>query len=100
MQIDRKDIEASLVSKGFIKEDTHHRYFHHEAEGKRTGISTHTSHGSHYKSYGDNLLKLMKKQLRMDSLGQLVDLIECPMTGDDYKEFLKKKGLLPPESQD
>ena len=94
MQIDRSDIESSLVGKGFVKEDTHHRYFHHEMEGKRTGISTYTSHGSHYKTYGDNLLTQIKKQLRLDTLTQVADLFKCPMTGADYNESLKKKGLL------
>ena len=93
MQINRSEIESSLVSKGFVREDTHHRYFYHEVAEKRTGISTYTSHGSHYKTYGDNLLKLMRKQLQLDTLTQLVDLLKCPMTGNDYKEFLKKKGL-------
>jgi len=30
MQIDRREIESSLLSKGFVREDTHHRYFYHE----------------------------------------------------------------------
>ena len=94
MQIDRKEIESSLVAKGFVKEDSHHRYFYHEVKGKRTGISTHTSHGSDYKTYGDNLLRLIKKQLRLDALSQVADLFKCPMTGDDYNEILKKKDLL------
>lgn len=94
MQIDRKEIESSLVAKGFVKEDSHHRYFYHEAKGKRTGISTHTSHGSDYKTYGDILLRLIKKQLRLDALSQVADLFKCPMTGDDYNEILKKKDLL------
>ncbi len=83
-----------MVAKGFVKEDSHHRYFYHEVKGKRTGISTHTSHGSDYKTYGDNLLRLIKKQLRLDALSQVVDLLKCPMTGDDYNGILKKKDLL------
>ena len=94
MQIDRKEIESSLVAKGFVKEDSHHRYFYHEVKGKRTGISTHTSHGSDYKTYGDNLLRLIKKQLRLDTLRQVADLFKCPMTGVDYNGILKEKGLL------
>jgi hypothetical protein len=94
LQIDRKEIESSLVAKGFVKEDSHHRYFYHEVKGKRTGISTHTSHGSDYKTYGNNLLRLIKKQLRLDALSQVADLFKCPMTGDDYNEIFKKKDLL------
>lgn len=94
MQIDRKEIESSLVAKGFVREDTHHRYFYHEVKGKRTGIQTYTSHGSDFKTYGDNLLKMMKRQLRLDTLTQVVDLLKCPMTGEDYYKNLKKKGLI------
>jgi hypothetical protein len=94
LQFDRDDIESSLVFKGFVKEYSHHRYFYHEVDGRRTGVSTHTSHGSQYKTYGDNLLKQMRRQLRLETTRQLSDLIKCPMTGEDYKDFLRKKGLL------
>jgi hypothetical protein len=94
LQIDRSEIEASLAAKGFIKEDSHHRYFYHEVEGKRSGVFTYTSHGSHYKTIGDNLLKQMKKQLRLDTSAQIADLFKCPMTGDGYNELLRKKGML------
>ena len=94
VQVDRTAIESSLRGKGFVGEDSHHRYFYHEVEGKRTGISTHTSHGSQFKTYEDNLLKQMRKQLRLDTLRQLRDLLECPMTEDDYNDILRKKGLI------
>ena len=94
MQIDRRQIESSLPRKGFTKEDTHHRYFYHEYDGKRTGIYTYTSHGSSFKTYGDPLLRSMKGQLRLDTVSQLSDLLLCPMSGDDYSEHLKSKGLL------
>jgi hypothetical protein len=94
LQIDRNEIESSLVTKGFVREDTHHRYFYHEMQGKMSGVFTYTSHGSHYKTYGDNLLKQMKKQLRLDTMSQLTDLLKCPMTGEDYTDFLKKKELI------
>ena len=94
LQIDRNEIESSLIAKGFVRDDTHHRYFYHEVKGKRTGLHTYTSHGSDYKTYGDNLLKLMKKQLRLDTLSQVADLFKCPMTGDDYNEIIKRKGLI------
>ena len=93
MQIDRDLIESSLETKGFVKEETHHRYFYHEVNGKRTSAFTFTSHGSSFKSYGDNLLQKMKKQLRLDSLHQVSDLFKCPMSAGDYNDILKKKGV-------
>jgi len=94
VQVDRKVIESSLVSKGFVRHDTHHKYFYHEIEGQRTGIHTYTSHGSKYKTYRDPLLGRMKRELRLDSLGQVVDLCRCPITGDGYNEILRKKGQI------
>lgn len=93
-QIDRDQIERSLLKKGFIREDSHHRYFYHEFNGKRTGAFTYTSHGSGYKTYGDPLLKRMKKELRLETLNDVKDLLGCPMDEDQYNEKLKVKGLI------
>lgn len=94
MQVDRKVIEGALPRKGFVQEDTHHRYFYHEYKGKRTGAYTYTSRGSKYKSYGVTLLKRMRAELRLDSTGQVADLCNCPMSRDQYNEHLREKGLL------
>jgi len=94
MQIDRRLIESNLPSKGFVEEDTHHRYFYHEYKGRRTGISTYTSHGSQYKTYGDALIRQMKKQLKLDTIKQTADLLQCPLSEDGYNEILKSKGLI------
>ena len=97
MQLDRRAIESSLARKGFAEDRTRdHRYFHHEYGGKRTAIYTYTSHGSaKYKTYADPLLNRMKKELKLDSVAQLADLVNCPMSRDGYNEHLKGKGLLP-----
>ena len=94
-QVDQDRIEQSLPKKGFVREDTHHRYFYHEFNGKRTGAYTYTSHGSGYKTCGDPFLKRMKKELRLDTLQEVKRLLECPMDGDQYSEKLKAKGLIP-----
>ncbi len=94
MQIDRDIIESSLSKKGFVREDSHHRYFYHEYEGKRTGLYTYTSHGSKHKTYPEALLKQMKKQLRLDRLKQVEELFLCPINGEGYNQILKEKGFL------
>lgn len=100
MQVDRDEIEASLPKKGFVKDDRKkgHRYFYHEYKGKRTGPFAYTSHGSGYKVYGDPLLKRMKAELRLDTVRQVADLVECPMTQDAYEAILKGKGIIKDES--
>lgn len=93
MQIDRKLIESSLKKKGFVEEGGDHKYFYHEAEGKRTGAYTFTSRGSSYKTYGDPLLKRMRLQLRLNTMLQTRRLLECPMDGDEYNTVLREKGI-------
>jgi len=93
VQIDRKLIESSLKKKGFVREDGDHRYFHHEVDGRRTGVSTFTSHGSGYKTYGITLLKRMRLQLRLDNMLQTTRLLECPMDREEYNTVLREKGI-------
>ena len=94
MPIDRRLIESNLVKKGFVEEDTDHKYFYHEYNGKRTGIYTYTSHGSGYKTYDDSLISMIKKQLKLDTNSQVKDLLQCPMTSEEYIRILTKKNYL------
>lgn len=93
MQVDRHDIERNLLRKGFIQEESDHRYFYHEVEGKRTGAYTCTSRGSGYKVYGTPLLGQMKTQLRLNTIREVADLCKCPISAEDYNELLRKKGV-------
>jgi hypothetical protein len=96
MQVDRDDIEASLLKKGFVRDDRKkdHRYFYHELEGRRTGPYAYTSHGSRYKVYGDSLLNTLRFQLRLQTARQVVDLVKCPMSREEYEQLLRNRGLL------
>lgn len=94
MQLDRKEIESALTKKGFERREGPHTYFYHIYEGKYSGIRTHTSRGTKYKSYGRGLLGAMKKQLRLSSSAQLRDLVKCHINGDEYNEILKESGFL------
>ncbi|MBN1595649.1 hypothetical protein JW933_06970 [candidate division FCPU426 bacterium] len=94
MQVDRRKIESNLPSKGFVVEDTHHKYFYHEIQGKRTGIYTYISHGAKNKTYGDSLLKMMKTQLKLNTIRDVADLCNCPMSKEDYNRILKDKGAI------
>jgi hypothetical protein len=92
-QVPRDTIENNLPKKGFVLENAAHRYFYHEYKGKRTGAYTYTSHGSGYKTYGDQLLKRMKIELRLDTLKDVRDLLTCPMDGEAYNTRLIEKGV-------
>jgi len=95
MQLPRNDIERNLPTKGFLEEETHHTYFYHEYEGKRTGAYTYTSRGTGYKTHGVQLIARMKVELKLDTNGEVVDLCRCPMSGQEYNEILRRKGIIP-----
>jgi hypothetical protein len=97
MQIERRDIESNLPSKGFVREDSNHRYFYHEYRGKRTGAYTYTSHGSGYKTYGISLIKMMKTQLRLNNNKQVFNLCTCPISEEDYNKILIANNVFKPE---
>jgi len=37
---------------------------------------------------------MMKKQLKLNTINQVVDLFECPMSKEEYNQILKEKDLL------
>ena len=94
MQIEKRDVESNLPKKGFEKDTSrqHHIYFNHRYNGKYTGAFTYTSHTR--KSIGAPIISQMKKELRLNSTQQVVDLVNCPITGEQYVEILKSKGQL------
>ena len=82
------------MNKGFRKKDsTHHIYFHHEFNGKETGPYTYVSHSKQKKDISEKLLLSMKKQLRLDSISQTVELLKCPMSEETYNSILRDKGI-------
>ena len=93
--MEREKIATSLKKKGFVEDikGRDHRYYHHQFNGKRTGVRTKLSMGSKYKRLGAPLLAKIKKQLKLDSSEDLADLVNCPMTQDDYIEILKVKDI-------
>ena len=36
----------------------------------------------------------MKKQLKLDTINQVVDLFECPMSEEEYNQILKDKNFI------
>lgn len=90
-----KDIRAALTSKGFVDVETHHGMFWYYVDGKKTSVRTRLSRG--ISEYGDSLLGQMTKQLHL-TRSELGELIECPLTGEKYREILKEKGVITPPS--
>lgn len=94
MPREKKDVEAGLKNKGFQEAQGDHRYFTYwTMEGKKTAIFTKTSHGSRPRSLDDSLLGQMARQVHL-SKSQFLDLIDCPLTRDNYEQCLAQKQLL------
>mgnify|MGYP000302156954 CR=1 FL=1 len=96
-QVPRDTIESNLLRKGFVlvPAKQSHKYFYPEYNGKKTGAYAYTSHGSNYKTYGDELLKRMRVLLKLDTLKDVKDLLLCPMDADTYNNKLIEKGVFP-----
>ncbi len=95
MRIEKKNLVNNLPKKGFVKnEDRHHIYFHHHYGGVDTGVYTYISHGSR-KDYDKRVFSKIKRQLKLDSGQDLVNLVNCPMDEEQYNEILRNKGFVP-----
>ena len=99
MKIDRTEINKSLPKKGFRKETSgHHIYFYHEYEGQETGAYTYISHSAKQKDISDDLLLSIRKQLRLESTKEAVDLIVCPIDKEAFNKILINNGIFSPVS--
>lgn len=91
--LERDEIEAGLLRKGFAEAPGDHKYFKLYVDGKYTGIQTKVSRGKKYKTLGDDLISVMARQLKLTK-GQFLDLIRCPLSRDAYLALLEQAGQL------
>lgn len=92
--IDRRVIEGSLQDKGFHKDQRDHRFWYFFYKGKKTIIRTKISTGKKYRVYGTDLLQMMQRQLHLDKLKEVKDLLVCPMDEDGYIKILLGKRVI------
>ena len=94
MPREKRQIESSLVAKGFEqREGDHHFYAYWSKAGKKTAVFTKTSHTPKMKSIPDELLSLMARQCKLTKQ-QFLELVDCPMNRDSYELILAAKELL------
>ena len=84
-------VEKSLKRKGFKEEPRDHKYFVFYNNGKKTRIKTKVSHCG--QEINDYLIDQMKKQLHLNK-SQFEDLINCPLSEEDYKAILKAQNII------
>jgi len=81
----------NLQRKGFRKRQGGDKYFHLYVDGKKTAVFTFVSHGE--REIHDGLLGQMAKQTHLVKK-EFLDLVDCPMTEDDYLKLLRERGHL------
>ena len=86
-----QEIKEGLTKKGFVAVQRDHTYLFFSVAGRKSGIHTKISHG--IKEYGVNLLSFVAKELKL-SPKQLADLLDCPMSYEDYLTVLKEKKII------
>jgi len=94
MPIKKKKVESSLERKGFVKKNGNHSFFFYVTKsGIKTNIRTKTSYGTNHRDIGDNLLSCMARNCELNNK-QFNDLIECPLSRDDYEQLLVNQDIL------
>lgn len=91
MILDSKKAYKNLKKKGFVDSNSHscdHKYLELYVDEKYVGY-TKLSHGQ--KDLDDFLIKQMSEQCRL-SKQQFADLVNCPLSKEDYFKILKEKG--------
>ena len=84
-----REVGAGLQKKGFRLRDSHHTFYHLYVDDHKTTVWTKISHSE--KEIGDRLLALMAREVKLNR-SQFIDLIECPLSYQDYVEHLRNEG--------
>ena len=98
MQLQRRDVLKGLKKKGFREDETCNRdhtvlaYF--DENGRDSGISTGVSRGTKYREIRDDLLVKMARQCRLERKEEFRDLVNCPMSREEYERRLARVHVL------
>ena len=90
----RSEIEDGLKHKGFRQSNSHHKFFiYFTKKGKKTIVSTKTSHGSQHKEISPNLVGCMARQCKLTKQS-FENLVRCQLSRDQYERELEKCGAI------
>lgn len=92
MPLSSRVVAPNLTKKGFKLEESKDKMFRHYVDGKRTGMWTKISQGNF--EIPDNLLSAMKKQLKLHSNREVIQLCDCTMSEEQYLAILRQDGNL------
>ena len=87
-----RDIDAALRRKGFRRDmgGKHIQFVLQTLDGRDTDIVTVMSHGMMGQSLSTDLISRMARQLRLTKR-QFLELIDCTMAEERYREILREK---------
>ena len=91
--IERELIRTALIRKGFKEKSNDHKFYFFYFKDKKQPIFTKLSHGTKYKTYSNELLSKISKQLRLTKK-ELLKLIDCDICEADYIKLLVERGHL------
>ncbi|MCW4001048.1 MAG: hypothetical protein NWE93_12495 [Candidatus Bathyarchaeota archaeon] len=84
-----REVISSLKKKGFLQSEGDHTYFVLHVSGKKTSIRTKVSHGK--TELDEYLLHMMSLQVKLEKR-QFADLVNCPLSAQDYLRILEAQG--------
>ncbi|MHA1682364.1 MAG: hypothetical protein ACTSUE_15615 [Promethearchaeota archaeon] len=92
----KRKIISSMTTKGFRLDkrggNTDHDYYIFYRNDQKTSIFTKFSRS--HRVIGINILRKIAKQIHLD-LRQFDDLVQCPMTLQEYIQLMIEKDILP-----
>lgn len=92
--IKARTVRRGLTSKGFDEVNRGDIFYHFIVNGRKSGIHTMMSHGETY--CGTKYLMTMAPQLGLRR-DELVQLVECPLSRDEYEKLPRERGKLEPD---
>lgn len=84
-------IRSGLPKKGFVENNSHHKYFHLFVNSKKTGLSVKMSHGKD--EADDFIISFMAKRAGLNKK-EFIDLVKCPLSYEDYVKLLIERGKI------
>jgi len=95
MPLDRADVRAGLLAKGFELEQRgrDHDYYWFVVGGQYSSIYTKVSRGTKYKTIDDSGVAKMARQVNL-TRKQFVSLVTCIMSRSEFETDMRNRGLL------
>lgn len=85
------DVSRSLLRKGFVQKDTHHKVYYYVHNGNRECVQTRISHSG--KDIDSYLIDHMSKQMHLTK-DEFLSFVKCTLSKEKYEEILLSKELI------